>query len=89
MTDEDVDAPVLARALGVCAWTVSRKLNGHVQWTLDEMYTVLGLLGRPDKDLPGLFPPGGQNEEGCSRGKAAVAGRRVAQDSRNGAKRRY
>jgi len=88
LTDADVDAPVLARALGVSQCTVSKKLNGHTQWNLDEMYAVLELLGRPAKDLPVLFPRGGQNEEGCSRGKAAVAGRRTARVYKIGAARR-
>jgi hypothetical protein len=34
------------------------------------MYAILRLLGRPASDLPWLFPPGGQNEAGCSRGDA-------------------
>lgn len=81
MVDADVDAHVLARTLGVSAWTVSQKLNNHSEWSLDEMYAVLDLLGRPAKDLHLFFPRGGQNEEGCFRGKAAVAGRRVARDN--------
>jgi hypothetical protein len=89
MADADADAPVLARALGVSSWTVSSRLNGHTEWTLREMYAVLKLLGRPERDLPWLFPPGGLNEEGCSRGSAAVAGRRVERDLPECAGRRY
>jgi transcriptional regulator with XRE-family HTH domain len=78
VADADMDAPELAHELGVSACTISSRLNGHTQWQLDEMYNALRLLGRPASDLPRLFPPGGQNEEGCSRGRAAVTGRRVA-----------
>ena len=81
MTEADVDESVLARLLGIRRETVSRKMSGRAQWTLSEMYAALDLLGRPAKDLHLFFPPGGQNEEGCSRGKAAVAGRRVARDN--------
>ncbi len=88
MANADVDAPLLARALGVSPWTVSSRLNGHTEWTLREMYLTLKLLGRPERDLPWLFPMGGQNEEGCSRGRAAVVGRRVAQGFQKGAERR-
>jgi hypothetical protein len=82
MADADLDAPELARGLEVSACTISSRLNGHTQWQLDEMYSALQLLGRPTKDLPRLFPPGGQNEEGCSRGGAAVTGRQRYRISR-------
>lgn len=88
MKNVDADAYVLARKLRVSTTTISKKLNGHTQWKLDEMYVVLDLLGKPVKDLHLYFPPGGQNEEGCSRGKAAVAGRRAAQGLQKGAERR-
>ena len=89
MSNADMDAPMLARALGVSPCTVSSRLNGHTEWSLSEMYVVLKLLSRPVRDLPWLFPPGGQNEEGCSRGEAADAGRRVARGIPKGAGRRY
>ena len=89
MANADVDVPIIARTLRVSACTVSSRLNNHTKWNLDEMYAVLRLLDRPTEDLPWLFPPGGQNEEGCSRGKAAVVGRRVAQGLQAGAERRY
>ena len=89
MAGADVDAPLLAQTLGVSTCTVSSRLNNHTKWNLDEMYAVLRLLDRPTEDLPWLFPPGGQNEEGCSRGKAAVVGRRAAFRLVKGAERRY
>lgn len=78
----------LARELLISDTCLSRKMNARSGWTLDEAYKTLRLLGRPEKDLPVLFPPGGQNEEGCSRGGAAVAGRREAQGLVKGAGRR-
>ena len=89
MANADVDAPMLARALAVAPCTVSSRLNGHTEWSLREMYIVLKLLSRPPRDLPLLFPPGGQNEEGCYRGEAEVGGRRVARGIPKGAGRRY
>lgn len=70
MANADVDEPTLARELGLSRGTVSSRLNGHTEWSLREMYAILRLLGRPASDLPWLFPPGGQNEAGCSRGDA-------------------
>ena len=76
MANAEIDATLLARALGGSPCTVSSRLNGHTQWNLSEMYVVLRLLGRSVSDLPWLFPPGGRNEVESSRG--AVVGRRVA-----------
>ena len=89
MANADLDAPSLARVLGVSPCTVSSRLNGHTEWNLREMHVVLKLLNRPERDLPWLFPPGGQNEEGCSRGKAEVGGHRWARGIPKGAGRRY
>lgn len=62
----------LARELLISKTCLSRKMNAKAGWLLDEeAYKTLHLLGLPMKDLPRLFPPGGQNEDGCSRGKAA------------------
>lgn len=75
MANVDVDAPLLARELGVSVCTISSRLNGHTQWQLDEMYSTLSLLGRPVSDLPVLFPRNGQNEGGCSHGGRGCAQR--------------
>lgn len=89
MANADVDVPMLARTLGVSPCTVSSRLNSHTEWNLREMYVVLKLLNRPTSDLPWLFPPGGQNEEGCSRGKPAVKGHRAARDNQRARLRLY
>lgn len=52
----------VARALLVSEHTVSDKLNGHTEWTLSEMYRLLGLFGQPDEELHNLFPPNGCND---------------------------
>lgn len=65
----EIGQEMLARRLRISAHTVSRKLNAHTEWTLEECYQVLDLLGRPYTDLPVMFPRGGRNEEGrkCAR----------------------
>ena len=60
----EIGQELLARRLRISTHTVSRKLNGHTEWTLEECYQVLDLLGRPYADLPALFPRGGKNETG-------------------------
>lgn len=60
----EIGQELLARRLRISAHTVSRKLNAHTEWTLEECYQMLDLLGRPYTDLPILFPRGGRNEEG-------------------------
>ena len=88
LDEAEMDQRLLARRLKISENSLSRKMNAKARWTLDEAYETLRLLGRPASDLPVLFPPGGQNEEGCSRGRAAVIGRRAAQGIPNGAVRR-
>lgn len=60
----EIGHELLARRLRISAHTVSRKLNAHTEWALEECYQIMDLLGRPYTDLPLLFPRKGRNEEG-------------------------
>ena len=43
----EIGQELLARRLRISAHTVSRKLNAHTEWTLEECYQIMDLLGRP------------------------------------------
>lgn len=44
-----------ARAIGLSAWSVSRKLNGYSEWTAGEMHRAGDVLGLTPDDLPRYF----------------------------------
>lgn len=69
MYEHDVSQVELARKLRLSVHTVSSKMNGHSQWTLEEMYEILTMFGWPESEMYVLFPRGGRNEEGtkCRR----------------------
>lgn len=69
MYEYDVGQAELARRLRLSVHTVSSKMNSHSEWTLDEMYQIMGLFGWPVSDMYVLFPRKGRNEEGskCKR----------------------
>lgn len=64
----------LARSLRVCESTISRKMNGKVEWTLDECYRTLDLLCKPHSDLTNYFPYKGRNEEDAPCRKSRTKG---------------
>ena len=45
-----------ARKLLISPSTYSLKLNGHSAWTLDEMYTLMDMIGADASQMPVLFP---------------------------------
>lgn len=63
MYEYDVSQEALARKLRVSVHTVSSRLNGHSEWTLAEMYTILALFGWSESEMHVLFPCRGGNEE--------------------------
>lgn len=63
MYEYDVSQEALARKLRVSVHTVSSRLNGHSEWTLAEMYSILTLFGWPESEMHVLFPYKGRNEE--------------------------
>lgn len=63
MYEYDVSQEALARKLRVSVHTVSSRLNGHSEWTLAEMYSILTLFGWPESEMHVLFPYRGGNEE--------------------------
>lgn len=64
----------LARSLRVSAGTISRKMNGQSEWTLDECYRTLDLLCKPHSDLTNYFPYKGRNEEDAPCRKSRTKG---------------
>lgn len=63
MYEYDVSQEALARKLRVSVHTASSRLNGHSEWTLAEMYTILALFGWPESEMHVLFPYRGGNKE--------------------------
>lgn len=63
MYEHDVSQTDLARRLRLSVHAVSSKMNGHTEWTLDEMYQILIWLGIPASEMYVLFPHKGRNEE--------------------------
>lgn len=56
-------APDLAKVLQIDRITLSRKMNGHVQWKMDEMYGVMDHYHVPHERLHEVFPRDGKNEK--------------------------
>ena len=51
--------PELAEALGKSETYVSSRLNAKFSWTLDDMYSIMGLVEWPPERMSELFPAGG------------------------------
>lgn len=51
----------MARHLRISVHTISSRLNGHTEWTLEEIYTILDLLGQAPSEIINLFPRHGSN----------------------------
>ena len=64
MLESGVDVKTICEVCGISYPSFYRKLNAHTEWTLEECYQIMDLLGRPYTDLPLLFPRRGKNEEG-------------------------
>lgn len=47
----------LAEAIGVSRPTMSKLLQGEVDWKLNQCYKVLQVLNMSQEKLPELFPP--------------------------------
>ena len=45
-----------ARKLLISPSAFSQKLNGHSAWTLDEIYTLMDIIGENYSRIPELFP---------------------------------
>lgn len=53
----------LGEKMGCAESTLSRKLTGKVQWTLDEAAQILRILRMPYSKLPIIFPEGGFDKD--------------------------
>lgn len=63
----EITNEILAEELNVTHTTVSRKLNAHTQWTLDQMYHILDMIGEKPERMHVIFPRNGQNEPTAKR----------------------
>lgn len=59
LVTHDLKQVDIARKLLVSPRHVNSKMCGHVPWTLDEMYTLMDLLGWPYDRMHELFPKDG------------------------------
>lgn len=64
-----VRAELFANEIGQELLARHLRISAHTEWTLEECYQIMDLLGRSYTDLPLLFPRRGKNEEGrkCPR----------------------
>ena len=58
----EITQEILAEELKVGTDTISRKINAHFPWTLDQMYAILDLIGEKPDSMHRYFPRNGQNE---------------------------
>lgn len=62
MTMAGLDGKTLAAEVGLSPVSLSRKLNGHTEFTRTEMWAIIKALGADGSEMASLFPEGGQNE---------------------------
>ena len=85
---------VLAHDLGLSPSSLSNRLTGKVPWTIQEAYSVLRLLNRPDTELQLYFPPDGLSKSHCggelmAEGVPIVASSRELPEAEAGAGLKY
>lgn len=58
MYQKDYDQTSLSKAMGFAtSGPLSMRISGKTEWTLQECYQVLRILGEPVERLQVLFPP--------------------------------
>jgi len=62
MEELSMDQEYLAKKIGLCRESLSGRMTGRVQWTLDEMYAAMDVLRIPYKHLQAYFPKSGKTE---------------------------
>lgn len=60
MAERDIDQTMLGKELDMTSKSISNRMTGAQEWSLDECYQVLHYLGLPDSDIYRVFPPGGR-----------------------------
>ena len=58
----DITLSDVGQQISKPAGSVSARLNGRIQWSLDEMYLIMDLIDEPIEHLSDVFPRGGINE---------------------------
>ena len=59
MREKGIKGYYLARKLGMTPQSVSQRMTGKTTWRVDEMYSILSMLGEPDSKLSEYFPRDG------------------------------
>ena len=59
IAEAGIEHRLLAESVGMGGVTFSRRLNGHQDWSLSEMYAVMDALCLPHSELGRYFPEGG------------------------------
>lgn len=67
LRQNEITSDILAEELNVAETTISRKMNAHNEWTLDQMYHILDLIGEKPERMHIIFPRNGQNEPTTKR----------------------
>lgn len=62
MKELGMEQEYLAKKLGICIASLSRRLNGHKQWLMSEMYAAMDILLLPHESLHEYFPKGGKSQ---------------------------
>lgn len=62
-----MDGQSLAEALGMSKGSLSKRMTNKSEFTLDEIYRILRILGLKPYVIPRLFPENGINEPGVMR----------------------
>lgn len=60
LTANDIDLDKFARKIGKSKSYVVQRLNGHSEWTQDDMYKALDYMQEPHTEMARFFPPGGR-----------------------------
>ncbi len=57
-----------AKGIGMSLSALSRKINAHVMWDLNEVYRVMDFLELPYTVIPDYFPKDGRTKpKGCTQ----------------------
>lgn len=55
----DIDQRAVAEAIGRSVCYVNHRMVGVYNWSIEEAYALLRLIGKPPEDIFKFFPPGG------------------------------
>lgn len=59
MDDADIDRKAICAALDKSTTYVAQRFQRKYPWTIEDAYTILGMLGIPAEHMAEYFPRGG------------------------------